>query len=88
MLFFPGTHTVTQDETYWGLWWNGSYRLGHITHFSTEVAVLFQVSPTTSILSYIEVVKGHLLNVQGLCLFSLMSMPQTMTQREEAFTPF
>lgn len=65
VLFLQETHTVIQDETEWGLWWKGVYRLSHGTNISAGVAILFREAGSESILSCTEVVKGRLLVVRA-----------------------
>ena len=65
VLFLQETHTVSQDEVDWGLWWEGSCYLSHGTNVSAGVAILLKGTANATILSSTEVVKGRLLMVRA-----------------------
>lgn len=62
MFFLQETHTDTDNEVEWGLWWKGNFALSHDTRNSAGVAILF--SESGNILKVEEIVKGRLLLTQ------------------------
>lgn len=61
IVFLQETHTSNDNETQWGMWWEGKYALSHGTNTSAGVAILFSKKLNVNILSVDEIVKGRAL---------------------------
>ena len=61
ILFLQETHSDTNNEVDWGIWWEGQCKLSHGTNLSGGVAVLFNKRCNANILSTVELVRGVLL---------------------------
>ena len=65
IIFLQETHTDLNNESEWGIWWEGQLCLSHGTNVSAGVAVLFSPGLNIKIISTVEIVKGRALAVRA-----------------------
>jgi len=65
IFFLQETHSNSDNEVDWGLWWRGEHFLSHGNNLSAEVAILFAPSLNCSNLWKNELVPGRLLIVRA-----------------------
>ena len=90
IMFLQETHTDFNNESEWGLWWEGRLCLSHGTNVSAGVAVLFSAGLNVKILSTEEIVKGRALAVRAeieSCIFVFVNVyaPNNGTDRAVLF---
>ncbi len=65
IIFLQETHSDSNNETDWALWWKGHCCLSHGTNFSAGVAILFSHGLQVNVISTTEIHKGRALAVRA-----------------------
>lgn len=67
VILLQKTHSDTDNEAKWGMWWKGRHTLSHGTNLNAGVALLFFLQIEELVLKKTEeFVKGHLILVKTI----------------------
>ena len=65
IIFLQETHSDTNNEVDWGLWWRGHYTLSHGTNLSAGVATLISPGLDIKVISTSEIMAGRAVAVKA-----------------------